>query len=349
MQAKQSRRRFMATLSSAGAMGLIGGGSSFAEDAPPETTTIRLIQNAGICVAPQYVADELLRSEGFSEIQYVMRTPAAMAEAIGRGQVDFSLHFAALLIPAIDAGEAITLLAGVHVGCFELFANEQTRSIRDLKGKKVGIQGAGVHQHAFIAAMAAHVGLDPANDIDWVLSPTPPPMELFAEGKIDAFLGFPPEPQELRARKVAGHVVVNSSTDRPWSQYFCCMAGGQPGLRSQISHRHQACDACDSQGNRFLRERSGSCRATNGRPRFHHALRLCAADAERSPLQQVASIRSHRYDSVLFATAARSRHGQIDAQQGHCRGDRLALPQRAQARAEGLMVEADQWRRGARC
>ena len=221
-----SRRRVLATLSSAAAAGVMGGRRGMAQETPPETTTVRLIQNAGICVAPQYVADELLRSEGFSEIQYVMRTPAAMAEAIGRGEVDFSLHFAALLIPAIDAGEAITLLAGVHVGCFELFANEQIRSIRDLKGKKVGIQGAGVHQHVFIAAMAAHVGLDPGKDMDWVLSPTPPPMELFVEGKIDAFLGFPPEPQELRARKVAGHVVVNSSTDRPWSQYFCCMLAG---------------------------------------------------------------------------------------------------------------------------
>ncbi len=226
MQSIQTRRRFVATLSCAGVTGLIGGRNSFAEEAPPETTTIRLIKNAGICVAPQYVADELLRAEGFTEIQHVMSSPAVMAEAIGRGEVDMSLHFAALLIPAIDAGEAITVLAGVHVGCFELFANEHIHSIRDLKGKKVGIQGAGAQQHAFVAAMAAYVGLDPVKDIDWVISPTPPPMELFAEGKIDAFLGFPPEPQELRARKVGGHVVVNSSTDRPWSQYFCCMLAG---------------------------------------------------------------------------------------------------------------------------
>jgi NitT/TauT family transport system substrate-binding protein len=47
-------------------------------------------------------------------------------------------------------------------------------------------------------------------------------MRLLAEEKIDAFLGFPPDPQELRARKI-GHVVVNSAADRPWSQYFCCM------------------------------------------------------------------------------------------------------------------------------
>src|SRR6516225_5185721 len=137
-----------------------------------------------------------------------------------------SLHFAALLIPAIDAGEAITVLGGVHVGCFELFAREHIRSIRDLKDKKVGIQGAGAQQHAFVAAMAAYVGLNPVKDIDWIISPTPPPMELFVEGKIDAFLGLPPEPQELRARKIGGHVVVNSSTDRPWSQYFCCMLAG---------------------------------------------------------------------------------------------------------------------------
>jgi NitT/TauT family transport system substrate-binding protein len=37
-------------------------------------------------------------------------------------------------------------------------------------------------------------------------------------------MGFPPEPQQLRS-KGTGRVVVNSSVDQPWSQYFCCMAG----------------------------------------------------------------------------------------------------------------------------
>jgi NitT/TauT family transport system substrate-binding protein len=56
---------------------------------------------------------------------------------------------------------------------------------------------------------------------------------MFADGKIDAFLGFPPEPQELRARHI-GHVIVNSSVDRPWSEYFCCMlAGNRDFVRSK--------------------------------------------------------------------------------------------------------------------
>jgi NitT/TauT family transport system substrate-binding protein len=45
---------------------------------------------------------------------------------------------------------------------------------------------------------------------------------LFAEGKVDAFLGTPPQPQELRAKNI-GHVIVNTATDPPWSQQYCCM------------------------------------------------------------------------------------------------------------------------------
>jgi len=83
--------------------------------------------------------------------------------------------------------------------------------------------------------MAAHVGLDPSKDIKWVTSSTPKPLELFADGKIDALLGLPPEPQELRARNI-GRVIVNSVTDRPWAQYFCCMLAGnqeQNGARTK--------------------------------------------------------------------------------------------------------------------
>jgi NitT/TauT family transport system substrate-binding protein len=73
--------------------------------------------------------------------------------------------------------------------------------------------------------MAAYVGLDPAKDINWATHSSEKSIQLLAEGRIDAFLAFPPEPQELRARKI-GHVVVNSGADRPWSQYFCCMVVG---------------------------------------------------------------------------------------------------------------------------
>ena len=73
--------------------------------------------------------------------------------------------------------------------------------------------------------MLAYVGLDPGKDVDFEVHASADSIQLLADGKVDAFLGFPPEPQELRAREI-GHVVVNSSVDQPWSQYFCCMVAG---------------------------------------------------------------------------------------------------------------------------
>jgi NitT/TauT family transport system substrate-binding protein len=55
-----------------------------------------------------------------------------------------------------------------------------------------------------------------------VTHPVDEAVRLFADGKVDAILGFPPLPQELLAKKI-GQVVVDSTVDRPWSQYFCCM------------------------------------------------------------------------------------------------------------------------------
>jgi NitT/TauT family transport system substrate-binding protein len=75
--------------------------------------------------------------------------------------------------------------------------------------------------------MAADVGLDPGRDLHWVTDSKFKPRDLFIDGKIDAFFGFPPEPEELRDRRI-GHVIVNSAMDRPWSQYLCCMLGGNP-------------------------------------------------------------------------------------------------------------------------
>jgi NitT/TauT family transport system substrate-binding protein len=72
------------------------------------------------------------------------------------------------------------------------------------------------------AWQAAYVGLNPITEITFVAPPSYS-MEPFIQGKVDALLGFPPEPQELRSRKI-GHVVVNTALDRPWSQYFCCFA-----------------------------------------------------------------------------------------------------------------------------
>jgi NitT/TauT family transport system substrate-binding protein len=234
MSMTQTRRRVLTTLSLAGAAGFLRGSASLAADGPAETTSVRLPKSANICGAPELITEELLRAEGFSDIRYIdMASSAEISPALASGKVDFSLYYASSLVAGIDGGDAITGLAGVHVGCLVLFGNEAIRNVTELKGKSVGVPGLGSAAQMFVSVMAGLVGLDPVRDIRWVASQFPGPIELFAEGKVDAILAAPPAAQDLRARHI-GHVVVNTTVDRPWSQYFCCMLAGN----REYVHKH---------------------------------------------------------------------------------------------------------------
>jgi NitT/TauT family transport system substrate-binding protein len=227
MPYSHTRRRLLSTVALGGAAIVLPALRAIAAEPPPEVTTIRIPKFPGICLAPEHVGQELLRAEGFSDIRYVDPGPSVELSAkVGRDEADFTMEFAARAIQTIDAGGAITVIGGVHVGCYEIFARKEIRSIGDLKGKTVGVRALGDGQRAFLVAMATHVGLDPNHDIKWITNSSgSDPLELFAEGKIDAFLGTPPEPQELRARGI-GHVIFNSIIDQPWSNYFCCVVAG---------------------------------------------------------------------------------------------------------------------------
>jgi NitT/TauT family transport system substrate-binding protein len=121
---------------------------------------------------------------------------------------------------AMEAGAPITTPAGLHVGCSEVFGKNDIRAMADLKGSTVGIATA-FEDELLVKIMADLVGPDPGRDIHWATSLSRGPMELFAGGKIDAFVVISPALQGVRARNI-GHVIVSRLADRPWLQYYCC-------------------------------------------------------------------------------------------------------------------------------
>ena len=179
------------------------------------------------CQAPQYVADELLKLEGFREVEFPDLSEGGgvgVARSLAAGRADLTMNFVGPLLVELDAGAPIVILAGGHVGCFELVGTEHVQAIRDLKGRTVAVADP-VTTFIFLDALVGFVGLDPRKDMNTVFHPAAEAIKLLAEGRIDAYLAFPPATQELRARKI-GHVLVATATDRPWSQYFCCMLAG---------------------------------------------------------------------------------------------------------------------------
>jgi NitT/TauT family transport system substrate-binding protein len=191
--------------------------------APPETTTLRIFKSSSVCHTPHYLAEPFFRDEGFTDIQYIEPNPRRLShELVADGSVDIMALFSAPYIVQVDIGSPATMLAGLHVGCFELIATDQIRSVRDLKGRTIAVGRLGNADHIFAASIVAYVGLDPRIDVNWLVYDRSDPAEVLTSGQADAVIGFPPIPQDLRSQKI-GHVVVNSAADKPWSQYFCCM------------------------------------------------------------------------------------------------------------------------------
>ena len=220
------RRAFLRRTAGTVTLGLTGWRPRRAlAEPPPETTRLRLGKYSALCTGPQWVAEQLFRAEGFSDTQYLTRPGLSWPQkALATGEIDIGVNYVTNVIRQIDAGDTVVLLGGVHVGCFELFGGERVHAIRDLRGRRVAVPELDSSHHLFASMMASYVGLDPRKDIEWAIQPAAESKKLLAEAKIDALVAFPPDPQELRAKKI-GHVVVASAIDRPWSQYFCCMIG----------------------------------------------------------------------------------------------------------------------------
>jgi NitT/TauT family transport system substrate-binding protein len=224
-----NRRHFLAGLSAAGAASLLGAHTPLAAEPPPEVTRVRLGLSPAICVAPWFVAEDLLPAEGITDVQYV-RLTRDVKEMLADGELDFTTVFSGAAVAYVEVGVPVVAVAGLHPGCFELFAHDPSRTISDLRGRRVAIDRRGAGKHIYVSVMAASVGLDPHRDIEWVegaaMNPGgPSPIELFMNREVDAFLGFPPEPQRLREGN-AGRVIIHTTFDRPWSQYVCCMMIG---------------------------------------------------------------------------------------------------------------------------
>src|SRR5262249_18012065 len=151
----------------------------------------------------------------------------------------------------------------------------RVRMLRDLRGKTIAVTEVGAGEYVFVAAMLAYVGLDPRKDVRFVAHSPEESMDLVAQGKIDAFMAYPPFGQEARARKI-GHVQLNTVADRPWSQYFCCL----PTARRDFVRRNPVATK------RALRA-------------FVKAYQICAVEPERVARFLVDKGHAKQYDPAL--------------------------------------------------
>jgi NitT/TauT family transport system substrate-binding protein len=271
-----SRREVLRGVSAAAGAGLLGlGARPAAAEPPPETRSIRLLHDPEIpilCYAPQYLAEEFLRLEGFTDVRYAgFEGAISEGQALSANTIDITAGLGSDYIATIDAGAPITVLSGLHAGCVEMFANDRVSDLRDLKGKRIVVTGEGGPEHIFISSVVAYVGLDPVRDVEWVAEPNYGKWPgLLEAGKVDVVNAFPPQNLVLRDKGV-GHVILNTTTDDPWRHFFCCMIAAHSefvekypvatkrALRAFVK-ANQLCDADKERSARLLVERGATDR-----------------------------------------------------------------------------------------
>jgi NitT/TauT family transport system substrate-binding protein len=193
-------------------------------DAPPETTNIRLYSLPDVqCIAAQYMAEPFLREEGFTDVQYPRLSSRAALETLQKGKFDFVVTYTASIIAMIEAGAPLVMLGGIHVGCWLVFGSGDIKSLRDFKGKTVSIVDPRFNDGVFMAMTLNEVGLALNKDVKVVSHPPSEHARILSSGEVDALLAFPPVSMDLRVKGI-GKVVINSLTDPPWSNYYCCTA-----------------------------------------------------------------------------------------------------------------------------
>ena len=128
---------------------------------------------------------------------------------------------------------------------------ERIRSIRDLKGKTAAVTAIGGPAQLFLAATLSYVGVNPDKDVKWVSAPAAELVRMLAEGKVDAYMALPPDPQELGRKRS-----VMWSLTAPWIALvaiFLLRGGGEPRVCQKESGSNQAGSARDPQIGEHLR------------------------------------------------------------------------------------------------
>lgn len=163
-------------------------------------------------------AERYLQQEGFTRIEIVGPT------TFSSGRIDMTTLFFSDFAAAIQDGQRLVGLGGLHPGCAEIWAQPGIGSVKDLRGKTIVVRSKALtDDYAYIVIVLKQAGLGP-NDVDFVVQPDANPVSLYLEGKNDAVLVATTGAAALGANPGnKGHKIHNQVKDDPWARLDCCL------------------------------------------------------------------------------------------------------------------------------
>ncbi|WP_158629889.1 ABC transporter substrate-binding protein [Cohnella sp. AR92] len=177
----------------------------------------------GTCEAPIYTAIEqgFFKEEGL-DVELVQQDFETLKSGISSGKVDATVGNFAWFKP-IEQGLDVKLTGGLHAGCIQLVTPSSSgiTSIKELKGKTVGVDVIGGGPQITLSIALKENGLDPEKDVQWRAYPAQQLSTAADKGEIQAFIVWDPAGQQAIDEK--NYVsLLNTAHDDPFMSGYCC-------------------------------------------------------------------------------------------------------------------------------
>src|SRR5262249_40282508 len=176
------------------------------------------------CEAPIFTAVEkgFFKEEGL-DVSLVKCDWKNYKDVLALGGFDVTHHLVMYFLKPIEQGLDVKFTAGIHRGCLRVQAPQQgpIRSVKDLRGKRIGVPGMGTPPFIFANRVLTANGVDPGKDITWLVFPAGELGLALQKGEVDAVADSEPIGSLLMADgKVKNG--ADPANDAPYNDESCC-------------------------------------------------------------------------------------------------------------------------------
>ena len=198
--------------------------SATAARTPEGLTKIRVGYIGLTCEAPIFTAVEkgFFKEEGL-EVELVRCQWASYKDALALGRFDVTHHLVMYFLKPIEQGLDVKFTGGIHKGCLRVQApvKGDIRTVKDLKGKVIGVPGLGTPPFMFASRVMGANGVDPSRDVQWRVYPAGELGLALDRGLVDAVANSEPIGSLLLADGKVRNI-ADQAKDAPYKDEYCC-------------------------------------------------------------------------------------------------------------------------------
>src|SRR2546427_8481019 len=203
---------------------VLAGCDKGSDDAGKGANKVRVGYIGLTCEAPIFTAVEkgFFKEEGL-DVSLVKCDWKNYKDVLALGGYDLTHHLVMYFLKPIEQGLDVKFTGGIHRGCLRVQAgaNGDIRSVRDLRGKRIGVPGMGTPPFIFANRVLGANGIDPSREISWIVFPAGELGLALDKGEVDTVADSEPIGIMLLAQ---GRVrnIADQAADLPYSNEYCC-------------------------------------------------------------------------------------------------------------------------------